>query len=81
MSFSRAKLLPGANRILFVMNLNHQITSEDMYDLFGGCGSIRQIRIGNESNSKGTAFVVFDDVMDVRATPAILFVFPLPLID
>lgn len=36
-----------------------------MYDLFGRYGSIRQIRIGNEQKTKGTAFVVFDDVMDV----------------
>lgn len=37
-----------------------------MYDLFGRYGSIRQIRIGNEAKTKGTAFVVYDDVMDVR---------------
>jgi RNA recognition motif-containing protein len=66
-SFSQAKLPPGANRILFVKNLNYQITGEDLYDLFGRYGSIRQIRIGNEAKTKGTAFVVFDDVMDVRA--------------
>ena len=62
----QAKLPPGANRILFVKNLNYQITGEDLYDLFGRYGSIRQVRIGNEAKTKGTAFVVFDDVMDVR---------------
>jgi pre-mRNA branch site protein p14 len=62
---TQTKLPPGANRILFVKNLNYQITGEDLYDLFGRYGSIRQIRIGNESKTKGTAFVVFDDVMDV----------------
>lgn len=46
-------------------NLNYQITGEDLYDLFGRYGSIRQIRIGNEQKTRGTAFVVFDDVMDV----------------
>lgn len=61
----QAKLPPGANRILFVNNLNYTITGEDLYDLFGRYGSIRQIRIGNEQKSRGTAFVVFDDVMDV----------------
>ncbi|KAH9850736.1 hypothetical protein C2E23DRAFT_297811 [Lenzites betulinus] len=60
------KLPPGANRILFVKNLNYQITGEDLYDLFGRYGSIRQIRIGNEQKSRGTAFVVFDDVMDAK---------------
>ncbi|TFL05732.1 RNA-binding domain-containing protein [Pterulicium gracile] len=61
-----SKLPPGANRILFVKNLNYQISGDDLYDLFGRYGSIRQIRLGNsnESKSKGTAFVVFDDVMD-----------------
>jgi pre-mRNA branch site protein p14 len=52
--------------MLFVKNLNYNITGEDLYDLFGRYGSIRQIRIGNEPKTKGTAFVVFDDVMDVR---------------
>jgi pre-mRNA branch site protein p14 len=48
-----------------VKNLNYQITGEDLYELFGRYGSIRQIRIGNEPKTKGTAFVVYDDVMDV----------------
>jgi len=50
-----------------VKNLSYQITGEDLYDLFGRYGSIRQIRIGNETKTKGTAFVVYDDVMDVCA--------------
>lgn len=65
LTFLQAKLPPGANRILFVKNLNYTITGEDLYDLFGRYGSIRQIRIGNEQKTRGTAFVVFDDVMDV----------------
>jgi pre-mRNA branch site protein p14 len=48
-----------------VKNLNYQITGEDLYDLFGRYGGIRQVRLGNEPKTKGTAFVVFDDVMDV----------------
>ncbi len=64
----QAKLPPGANPILFVKNLDYQITGDDLYDLFGRYGSIQQLRIGNETNTKtkGTAFVVFSDVMDVR---------------
>jgi len=68
-SFGRgtvSNLPPGANRILFVKNLNYTITGEDLYDLFGRYGSIRQIRLGNEVKTKGTAFVVFDDVMDAK---------------
>ncbi|EPQ59099.1 RNA-binding domain-containing protein [Gloeophyllum trabeum ATCC 11539] len=60
------KLPPGANRILFVKNLDYNITGEDLYELFGRYGSIRQIRIGNEQKTKGTAFIVFDDVMDAK---------------
>ena len=67
-TFLQTKLPPGANRILFVKNLNYQITGEDLYDLFGRYGSIRQIRLGNEAKTKGTAFVVFEDVMDVRTS-------------
>ncbi|PVF99956.1 RNA-binding domain-containing protein [Serendipita vermifera] len=61
-----SKLPPGANRILFVKNLSYTITGEDMYDLFGRYGGIRQIRLGNDAKTKGTAFVVFDDVMDAK---------------
>ncbi|KAG8809785.1 hypothetical protein FRC17_003245 [Serendipita sp. 399] len=61
-----SKLPPGANRILFVKNLSYNITGDDLYDLFGRYGGIRQIRIGNEAKTKGTAFVVFDDVMDAK---------------
>lgn len=38
---------------------------EDLYDLFGRYGAIRQVRLGNENKTKGTAFVVYEDVMDV----------------
>jgi pre-mRNA branch site protein p14 len=54
--------------MLFVKNLNYNITGEDLYDLFGRYGSIRQIRLGNDTKTKGTAFVVFEDVMDVSCT-------------
>ncbi|RKO97950.1 hypothetical protein CXG81DRAFT_29844 [Caulochytrium protostelioides] len=56
-----------ANRILFVRNLPFQATSEDLYDLFGKYGAIRQIRIGNSSSTKGTGFVVYEDVYDARS--------------
>jgi pre-mRNA branch site protein p14 len=48
-----------------VKNLNYTITGEDLYDLFGKYGNIRQIRLGTEAKTKGTAFVVFEDVMEV----------------
>lgn len=54
-------------------NLNYGITGEDLYDLFGRYGSIRQMRLGNATNTKGTAFVVFEDVMDVRVNGIFIF--------
>ncbi|KAK9475674.1 RNA-binding domain-containing protein [Lipomyces japonicus] len=57
---------PEANRILFVKNLSYTVTSQELYDLFGKFGSIRQIRLGNAPGTKGTAFVVYDDVQDAK---------------
>ncbi|KDQ08845.1 hypothetical protein BOTBODRAFT_69514 [Botryobasidium botryosum FD-172 SS1] len=66
MNRTATKLPPGANRILFVKNLNYTITGDDLYDLFGKYGTIRQVRLGNDPKTRGTAFVVFDDVMDAK---------------
>ncbi|GAA6042792.1 hypothetical protein JCM8097_007482, partial [Rhodosporidiobolus ruineniae] len=43
------------------------VTGEDVYDLFGKYGSIRQVRLGREGKAKGTAFVVYEDVMDAKS--------------
>ncbi|KAI8923443.1 hypothetical protein BC831DRAFT_470922 [Entophlyctis helioformis] len=61
------RLAPEVNRVLFVRNLPFKITSDEMYDLFGKYGSIRQIRMGNATDTKGTAYVVFDDIFDAKA--------------
>jgi pre-mRNA branch site protein p14 len=37
-----------------------------MYDIFGKFGGIRQIRIGVNTETKGTAFVVYDDIFDAK---------------
>ncbi|KAJ5875604.1 uncharacterized protein N7473_012951 [Penicillium subrubescens] len=60
------KLAPEANRILFVKNLSYNVTAEQLFDLFGKFGPIRQIRQGIANNSKGTAFVVYEDVHDAK---------------
>ena len=39
------RLPPEVNRILFARNLPFNITSEEMYDIFGKYGAIRQIRL------------------------------------
>ncbi|KAI6198267.1 RNA binding protein [Aphelenchoides fujianensis] len=60
------KLAPEVNKILYVKNLPYKITAEEMYDIFGKFGAIRQIRIGNTSETRGTAFVVYEDIFDAK---------------
>jgi pre-mRNA branch site protein p14 len=54
------------NRILYIKNLPYKITAEEMYDIFGKYGAIRQIRMGNTAETKGTAFVVYEDIFDAK---------------
>ncbi|OQE20335.1 hypothetical protein PENSTE_c013G09992 [Penicillium steckii] len=61
-----ANILFSSDRILFVKNLNYNVTAEQLFDLFGKFGPIRQIRQGIANNSKGTAFVVYEDVHDAK---------------
>ncbi|MFH4979765.1 hypothetical protein AB6A40_006474, partial [Gnathostoma spinigerum] len=60
------KLPPEVNRILYVKNLPYKITSEEMYDIFGKFGAVRQIRVGNTQDTRGTAFVVYEDIFDAK---------------
>jgi RNA recognition motif-containing protein len=53
------RLAPEVNKIIFVRNLPYKITSEEMYDVFGRFGPIRQIRKGKTGDKKGTAFIVY----------------------
>ena len=60
------RLAPEVNRALYVRNLPFKITAEEMYDIFGKFGAIRQIRLGNAQDTRGTAFVVFEDIYDAK---------------
>merc|ERR1712142_31601 len=60
------RLPPEVNRILYVKNLPYKITAEEMYDIFGKYGAIRQIRVGNSPETRGTAFVVYEDIFDAK---------------
>ncbi|CAJ0585619.1 unnamed protein product, partial [Mesorhabditis spiculigera] len=60
------KLPPEINNILFVKNLPFKITAKEMYDIFGKFGAIRQIRVGKTAQTKGTAFVIYEDVMEAK---------------
>merc|ERR1719362_1726337 len=60
------RLPPEVNRVLYVRNLPYKISAEELYDIFGKYGSIRQIRRGNGPETKGTCFVVYDDIYDAK---------------
>merc|ERR1719197_1144891 len=60
------RLPPEVNRILYVRNLPYKISADELYDIFGKYGSIRQIRRGNGPETRGTAFVVYDDIYDCK---------------
>ncbi len=59
-------LSPEVNRILYVSNLPPTVTGEDLYNLFGEFGSLRQVRVGDTPQTKTSAFVVFDDIYDAK---------------
>ena len=61
-----ARLPPEVNRALYVRNLPFNITSEEMYDIFGKYGAIRQIRLGCNKDTRGTAYVVYEDIYDAK---------------
>ncbi|EQC30741.1 pre-mRNA branch site p14-like protein [Saprolegnia diclina VS20] len=61
-----ARLPPEVNRVLYVRNLPFKISSDEMYDIFGKYGAIRQIRLGVNADTRGTAFVVYEDIYDAK---------------
>ncbi|KAK9697501.1 hypothetical protein RND81_08G041600 [Saponaria officinalis] len=63
---ANTRLPPEVNRVLYVRNLPFNITSEEMYDIFGKYGAIRQIRVGTNKDTRGTAFVVYEDIYDAK---------------
>mmetsp|Transcript_1065 Transcript_1065/g.2509 ORF Transcript_1065/g.2509 Transcript_1065/m.2509 type:complete len:131 (-) Transcript_1065:102-494(-) len=65
---SNSKLPPEVNRILFVRNLPFKITAEELYTIFGKYGAVYQIRLGDkDKDTKGTAFVIYEDIYDAKA--------------
>ncbi|PFH31591.1 putative pre-mRNA branch site protein p14 [Besnoitia besnoiti] len=63
----RQKIAPDMSRIVYVRNLPFKITDDELYDIFGKYGAVRQIRKGNTEKTRGSAFVVYEDVFDARA--------------
>ena len=48
---SQMRLPPEVNRALYVRNLPFKITSEEMYDIFGKFGAIRQVACSPRAHS------------------------------
>lgn len=59
-------ILNDARRILFVKNLTYALDPSSLFALFGKFGPIRQIRQGTSPSTKGTAFVVYDEIADAK---------------
>jgi pre-mRNA branch site protein p14 len=56
------------NRILYVRNLPFTISAEELYAIFGKYGAVYQIRLGDRhKDTRGTAFVVYEDIYDAKA--------------
>jgi pre-mRNA branch site protein p14 len=66
MSKNKIRLPPEVNRIIYVRNLPHKISAEELYDIFGKYGAIRQIRKGNSPKTRGTAFVIYQDIYQAK---------------
>ena len=60
------RLPPEVNRILFIKNLPYKISDKDLYDIFGKYGEVREIRKGNSHETRGTAFVVYEDIFSAK---------------
>ena len=58
----------SVNRILYVRNLPYKITTEEIYDIFGKFGALRQVRLGINPDTKGTAYVVYEVKFDFMAS-------------
>ena len=44
------------------------MTTEELYGIFGKYGAVYQIRLGEKSkDTRGTAFVVYEDIYDAKA--------------
>lgn len=61
-----AVIPPEVSRTLLVTSLPPSINGAQVYELFGEHGPIRQIRLGNESLTRGTALVVYEQCLDAQ---------------
>ena len=60
------RLPAEVKRIVYVKQLPNKVTGDDLYELFGRFGSIRQIRMGTTPATRGKAYVVYDEVQEAK---------------
>jgi pre-mRNA branch site protein p14 len=56
----------ACRRVLYVRNLPFNITPDELYEVFGKFGAVRQIRVGTTKDTRGTAYVVYEDIYDAK---------------
>ena len=52
--------------VSFLFHCNRLLSFFWRYDIFGKYGAIRQIRVGNTPETRGTAFVIYEDIFDAK---------------
>jgi pre-mRNA branch site protein p14 len=57
-----ASVGPHVTRVLVAKNLPYRASAEEVANLFDRYGTVRQVRLGVEPETKGTAYIVFDDL-------------------
>eukprot|EP00760_Papus_ankaliazontas_P013540 PhM_4_TR1579/c0_g1_i1/m.98139/K12833/SF3B14; pre-mRNA branch site protein p14 len=62
-----ARLGPEVNRLLYVRNLPFKINAEALYELFGRFGAIHNIWLGDRRGTRGSAYVLYEDIYDAMA--------------
>uniref|UniRef100_A0A7N0VF19 RRM domain-containing protein n=1 Tax=Kalanchoe fedtschenkoi TaxID=63787 RepID=A0A7N0VF19_KALFE len=60
------RLPPEVNKVMYIRNLPFNISSEEMYDIFGKYKAIRQIQIGMNKDMRGISFMVYKDMYDAK---------------
>ena len=68
------RLPPEINRVLYVRNLPYKISAEEMYDIFGKYGAIRQIRVGNTPDTRGRYWCLSNEHCSVPVVLGTAFV-------
>eukprot|EP00744_Colponema_vietnamica_P026975 GILI01040238.1.p1 GENE.GILI01040238.1~~GILI01040238.1.p1 ORF type:complete len:117 (+),score=13.02 GILI01040238.1:72-422(+) len=58
--------MPADSRVLLISNLPGALNGERLYEMFGAYGAIRQIRLGDDPATKGTAIVVYSHCDDAE---------------